>query len=166
MSAAFHRVVPQPLMSLLILGLWLVLAPAPTTGQVIIGLALALVLPRLTRAFWPDPPRIAQAGPAAALIARVLGDIIAANLVVARQILGPPSWLRPAFLEVPLDLRDPFLATLLGSIVSLTPGTVSVDIDRARWVLLVHALHVDDATAAIAAIKTRYEAPLRRVFGC
>jgi len=79
---------------------------------------------------------------------------------------GPAERLRPEFLEVPLDLRDPFLATLLGSIVSLTPGTVSIDIDRERWVLLVHALHVDDAAAAIAAIKTRYEAPIRRVFGC
>lgn len=166
MSAAFHRLVPQPVMSLLILGLWLVLAPAPTTGQAIIGVALALGLPWLTRRFWPDPPRLAHAGAALLLIARVLGDIVAANLVVARQILGPPGRLRPAFLEVPLDLRDPFLATLLGSIVSLTPGTVSIDIDRERWVLLVHALHVDDAAAAVAAIKARYEAPIRRVFGC
>jgi len=166
MTGALHRLLPQPAMSLLILGLWLVLAPAPTTGQVIIGLVLALGLPRLTRRFWPDPPRLAHGGAALLLVGRVLGDIVAANLVVARQILGPTSRLRPGFLEVPLDLRDPFPATLLGSIVSLTPGTVSVDIDRERWVLLVHALHVEDASAAVAEIKARYEAPIRRVFGC
>ena len=67
---------------------------------------------------------------------------------------------------MPLDIDDPFVATLLGSIVSLTPGTVSVDIDRSRGVLQVHALHVEDPAAASAQIKSRYEAPLREVFAC
>jgi multicomponent K+:H+ antiporter subunit E len=96
----------------------------------------------------------------------VLADIVTANLLVARQVLGPPEALRPGFLEVPLDIDDPFVATLLGSIVSLTPGTVSVDIDRERDVLQVHALHIGDAADAAQQIKSRYEAPLREVFAC
>lgn len=165
-AALLRRVLPQPAMSGLILALWLILAPAPTVGQVIIGLVLAAGLPWVTRGFWPDRPRLADGGAALRLIGVFLVDVVAANLVVARQILGSPARLRPGFLEVPLDLPDPFLATLLGSIVSLTPGTVSVEIDRARRVLLVHALHVEDAGAAVAEIKRRYEAPLRRAFGC
>lgn len=161
-----YRILPQPAMSLLILGLWLVLAPAPSTGQVLIGLLLAVGLPWATRGFWPDRPRIADAGAALRLFGVVLFDIVVANLVVARQILGPVGRLRPGFLEVPLELPDPFVATLLGSIISLTPGTVSIEIERERRVLLVHALHVEDAGAAVAQIKARYEAPLRKVFGC
>ena len=163
---AFHRILPQPVMSGLILGLWLVLAPAPTTGQVLIGLVLAVGLPWVTRSFWPDRPRLASLGAGLRLLGVFLADIVLANLVVARQILGPPGRLRPGFVEVPLDLRDPFVATLLGSMVSLTPGTVSVEIDRGRWVLLVHALHLEDAAEAAAGIKSRYETPLREVFGC
>lgn len=159
-----RTLLPQPVLSALILGLWLVLAPAPSIGQALIGLGLALLLPRLTRAFWPDPPRLADAGAALRLIAVVLADIILANVEVARQVIGPPARLRPAFLEVPLDIADPFVASLLGSIVSLTPGTVSIEIDRG--VLLVHALHVTDEAEAIARIKSRYEAPLRKVFAC
>jgi multicomponent K+:H+ antiporter subunit E len=58
------------------------------------------------------------------------------------------------------------VATLLGSIVSLTPGTVSVEIERERKVLLVHALDADDPPGLIATIKSRYEAPLKEVFRC
>ncbi len=159
-----RRILPMPVLSLLILGLWLVLAPAPTLGQILIGLSLALVLPWLTRGFWPDRPRLADPIAALLLTLRVLADIVVANLEVARRVLGPVGQLRPAFLEVPLDIRDPFVASLLGSIVSLTPGTVSIDIEDG--VLLVHALHVTDADAAIAEIKTRYETPLRKAFAC
>jgi len=97
---------------------------------------------------------------------RVLGDIVAANLVVARQVLGPLDRIRPGFVEVPLDLEDPFVATILGGIVTLTPGTVSIDIDMEQRTLHVHALDVPDPAALIAEIKSRYETPLKEMFGC
>jgi len=81
-------------------------------------------------------------------------------------VIGPLHRLSPAFVEVPLDLRDPFIATLLGSIVSLTPGTVAIDVDRQRWVMLVHALDAPDPQALITEIKLRYEMPLREIFAC
>ena len=158
------RVLPRPGLSLLILGLWLILAPAPTRGQVLIGLGMAVALPLVTRRFWPADVRLRRPGAALRLLGIVLGDIVTANLLVARQVLGPPGALRPGFFEVPLEDDEPFVATLLGSIVSLTPGTVSVDIDRPRRVLLVHALHLEDPAAAAAQIKARYEVPLREVF--
>ncbi len=163
---ALRGLFPQPVISLLILGLWLVLAPAPTPGQALLGSVFAILIPLLTRRFWPEPPRVANLGAGLALLLRFLWDVVVANVEVARRVLGPIGVLRPAFLEVPLDTRDPFVATILGSIVTLTPGTLSVDVDRRRGVLLVHMLHVEDQAAAIADIKARYEAPLIKVFGC
>lgn len=159
-----RRILPQPVLSGLILGLWLVLAPAPSLGQLLIGIGLALVLPWATRGFWPDRPRLADGRAGLRLAGSVLSDIVVANIEVARQVIGPPARLRPDFLEVPLDIQDPFVASLLGSIVSLTPGTVSIQIEGG--VLLVHALHVTDAAEAVARIKSRYETPLRKVFAC
>ncbi|WP_237213476.1 Na+/H+ antiporter subunit E [Falsiroseomonas oryziterrae] len=160
------RVLPRPGLSLLILGVWLILAPAPTLGQVLIGVMLAVALPLATRGFWPGEIRLRRPLVALRLLGVVLGDIVTANLLVARQVLGAPERLRPAFMDVPLGIADPFVSTLLGSIVSLTPGTVSVDIDRGRQVLQVHALHIEDPAATIALIKARYETPLKEIFGC
>jgi multicomponent K+:H+ antiporter subunit E len=162
----FDRILPQPLVSVVILGLWMVLAPAITLGHFLLAAILAVIIPLVTRNLWLDRPRLARPGAAVTLFVRVLGDIIAANWHVARLVLGPIDRLRPSFLEIPLDLSDPFVATLLGSIVSLTPGTVSVEIDRERWVLLVHALDVEDEAGMIATIKSRYETPLKEIFRC
>ena len=161
-----RRVLPQPLVSLMILALWIAIAPAPSLGQFLLGGAIALAIPWFTHPFWPEAPRLARPGVAVRLFLQVLWDIVVANVEVARLVLGPADRLHPAFIELPLEIEDPFVATVLASIITLTPGTLSVDIDRERRVLLVHALDVTDVPAAIDTIKRRYEAPLREIFGC
>jgi multicomponent K+:H+ antiporter subunit E len=127
---------------------------------------LGVAIPWATRRFWPDRPRLVRPIVGLALFVRLVIDIVVANWQVARLVVGALDRLDPAFLELPLDIEDPFVATLLGSIVSLTPGTVSVEIERERKVLLVHALDADDPPAMVARIKARYEAPLKEVFRC
>jgi len=97
---------------------------------------------------------------------RIVWDMLLANWAVARRVVGPVAKLHPAFVEVPLDLRDPFAATVLGSIVSLTPGTVSIDVDRERWVLQLHALDAPDPDALVRQIKQHYEQPIQEIFRC
>ena len=160
------RVLPQPFVSLAILGLWLVLAREPGLGQLLLALLLALAIPLAARGLWPDRPRLRRPVLAIILFVRVVGDIIVANWQVARLVLGRTQRLRPGFMTVPLDVADPFVATLFGSIVSLTPGTVSIDIDRERGTLLVHGLDIEDEAVAVATMKARYEAPLKEIFGC
>lgn len=161
-----HYLLPQPILSFVIVALWLGLAASVTVGQVLLGTLLGLLLPRLTRNFWPDRPRLARPFTGARLLATVLFDIVVANWQVARRVLGPLDRLHPRFIEVPLDLKDNFITTILGSIVSMTPGTVSVDIDQERGLLLVHALDAEDPKALIQTIKARYEAQLKEVFQC
>ena len=161
-----RRLFPHPALSVAIFLLWAALTNAASVGALAVGALLGVALPLATRPFWPDAPRIARPGAILRLAARVGFDILVANAAVARRVLGPIGSLRPAFVEVPLDLRDPFVATILGSIVSLTPGTVSIDVDRTRWVLLLHALDAPDPPALAAAVKARYEAPLKEIFAC
>jgi multicomponent K+:H+ antiporter subunit E len=160
------RWLPQPALSLGIAALWLVIASSYSINSLLVALTLGILLPYAFRGFFPDLPRIARPLAAVRLFVRVCGDIVLANWQVARQVLGPVGRLRPGFLDIPLDGRHPCVATLLGSIVSLTPGTVSIDIDTTGWVLHVHALDVDDEHVMIARIKERYERPLREIFAC
>jgi len=160
------RLFPLPFTSLAILGLWLILASTYTIGSVVMGGLVAVLVPIWTARFWPDRPLLRKPLKAFGFFFLVCRDIVVANLVVARQVLGPLDRIRPGFVEVPLDLDDPFIATILGGIVTLTPGTVSIDIDMERRILHVHALDVPDAQALITEIKARYEAPLKEMFGC
>ncbi|MBU1691940.1 MAG: Na+/H+ antiporter subunit E [Gammaproteobacteria bacterium] len=161
-----RRLFPRPALSVAIFLLWAALANAASLGMLLLGAVLALALPFVSKPFWPDAPRLARPGTMLTLAARVVLDIVIANGAVARRVIGPVARLEPAFVEVPLDLRDPFVATILASIVSLTPGTVSIDVDQESWVLCLHALDAPDPAALIREIKQRYEAPLKEIFTC
>lgn len=161
-----NRLLPQPLLSLTILLLWVVISSSAAPGPLLLGGVLAIALPLLTRPFWPDPPRLVRPWRALRFLGVFAADIFTANWRVAGQVIGPLCRLSPSLVEVPLDLRDPFLATLLGSIVSLTPGTVAIDVDQQRWILLVHVLDAPDPAALVREIKERYELPLREIFAC
>jgi len=160
-----QRWLPHPLLTLTLILLWLFLVNEIGPGHLLLGTALGILIPYLTAGFWPNRPRLRRPLLLGAYLARVLSDILLANVEVARLVLGPMQRLSPAFIEVPLDLRDEFAITLLANTVSLTPGSVSADISADRRTLLVHVLDAPDPDALVGEIKARYEAPLREILG-
>jgi multicomponent K+:H+ antiporter subunit E len=66
---------------------------------------------------------------------------------------------------ITLALTHPTAITLLATIITTTPGTVSCIVDEERRLILVHALDCDDPAAMAREIKQRYEAPLGEIFG-
>lgn len=161
-----NRLFPLPFTSLAILGLWLVLASTYAPGSLVLAALVAIAIPLWTVRFWPDRPTLRKPAKAFGFFLLVCRDIVAANIQVAVQVLGPLDRIRPGFVDVPLDLDDPFVATLLAGIVTLTPGTVSIDVDMEKRILSVHALNLPDPAQTIAEIKQRYETPLKEIFGC
>ncbi|MBU0689981.1 MAG: Na+/H+ antiporter subunit E [Gammaproteobacteria bacterium] len=161
-----RRLLPRPALSISLFLLWAVLGNAASLASLLLGALLSVLLPFIVSPFWPDALHIQRPTLALRFAARIGWDILLANWAVARRVVGPVAALHPAFVDVPLDLRDPFAATVLGSVVSLTPGTVSIDVDRERWVLQVHALDAPDPQALVREIKQRYEAPIREIFAC
>ena len=160
------RCLPHPWLSLTLLLVWLLLVNDFSAGQWLLGALLGVLIPLLSRVLWIKPPRTRQPWRLLPFFLRVLGDIVVANLQVSRRILGSMDDLQPAFVEVPLEVHDELALTLLTSIVSLTPGTVSADLSDDRRRLLLHCLNVQDSAALVAEIKARYEAPLLEVFPC
>lgn len=158
------RFLPHPLLTPILAGIWLLLNNSLAPGHVVLGLLLGWAIPWFTLSFWPERVRIRRPMRLLRFVAVVLHDIVVANLIVARRILGRPERLRPAFVSLPLDLESDLAISLLANTICLTPGTVSACLSPDRKSLLVHGLHVPDTAALIATIKARYEAPLKEVF--
>jgi multicomponent K+:H+ antiporter subunit E len=166
MTPGVRRLLPHPIASCVIAATWLALnssvAPLQLAAAAVFAVALPLVLGHLL----DDPVHVHKPWIAARLALVVVWDIVVANLAVARRVLGPIGRLRPGFVVVPLEpTTHPDAAALLASIIALTPGTVSTDVDDARTRILVHVLDLEDPAALVAAIKRRYERPLNEVFG-
>lgn len=157
---------PHPLLSLLLLLLWLLLNNSATAGQLLLGTLFGVFIPLFTRRFWPQPAYVTRPGRALRFMGRVLWDIIIANFAVARIVLGPRSAIRPVFVRVPLGIEGEFATTVLMMVISLTPGTITADLDAKRSQLLVHALSEDDPEELVRQIKSRYEAPIKGIFLC
>jgi len=157
---------PYPVLSLLLFVVWLLLVAEVSVAHVLLALFLAWGIPIICRPFLKDLPPVRHTFAALRLVALVTYDIVVANVVVARLILGPTARLKPVFVYVPLTLTQPMSISLLASIITMTPGTVSSDLSQDNKILIVHALDCSDPEALIADIQQRYEKPLLEIFGC
>jgi len=159
-----RRWLPHPLLTPILAVIWLLLNNTLSTGHILLGLLLGWAIPRFTLAFWPEEVRIHAPRTLLRFIGIFLYDVLVANIVVTRMILASPEKLRPAFIDVPLDLKNEFAISILANCICLTPGTVSASLAPDRTHLLVHALDVADPAVLVAEIKGRFEAPLKEIF--
>lgn len=154
----------HPVLSVLLGASWLALSHSVELVHLVSALLIGLIVPRLLHPFLAPADRIDW--PAALrLSAVVFKDIVLSNITVARLVLGPMSRPQPAWLPVPLATDHPRVNALFATIITTTPGTVSCVVDEQRHEILVHALHCENAQAMVDDMKTRYEAPLMRIFG-
>ena len=156
---------PHPWLSIALLGTWLLLQNSFAPGPVLLGSVLALVIPRFATRVWLQPVRLRRPGQWLRYLGRLLWDIVIANLHVAWLVLTrPPAQLRPALIALPLDLDDAFAIAVLAATITLTPGTISLELIPDQHQLRIHCLDVADEAALIAALKSRYETPLKVMF--
>lgn len=159
------RFVPAPLLSVLLFVLWLVLNRSLDTGQLLLALVLALIIPVLSSGLRPLPVRIRHPLVVLRLMLAVAADSLRSNIAVARVLLMPGKRRHASgFVQVPLDLRDPNALAVLAMIVCITPGTAWAELSLDRATLMLHVLEVDDAAAIAALVKSRYERPLMEIF--
>jgi len=97
------------------------------------------------------------------LLAVFLRELVVANVQVAWWILRPRLRVQPALIRVPITLETDAAITALAGMISLTPGTVTVDVAPDRRSLDVHCLNVPDIEATRQSIQTMFEQPLREL---
>ena len=85
-------------------------------------------------------------------------ELLVANLRVARDVLWPgPLRMKPRVIAVPLERCGDVEVTLLANVLSLTPGTLTLDVAEDRCTLFVHAIHAPDPRETRDQIKTGFE---------
>ena len=85
-------------------------------------------------------------------------EIVRANIRVAIDVATPTSHSHPAIVAVPMEARTPAEITLLSSLITMTPGSLSVDVADDRSVIYVHSMFVEDVEEFRRSIKDDLEA--------
>lgn len=91
-------------------------------------------------------------------------ELVASSASVAWEVVTPVHRSRSGVIAVPIASRTPFEITWLANLISLTPGTLTVDVDLDHHLLFVHGLHVrdpDSFRAEIADLERRLLRVLR-----
>jgi multicomponent Na+:H+ antiporter subunit E len=91
-------------------------------------------------------------------------ELLVATLRVAIDIATPRHLMRPAILAIPIDSRSAAEITTLANVITLTPGTLSLDISPDGETLYVHAMYAADVEAARRAIQEGLGHQVREVF--
>ena len=159
-----RRWLPYPILSLLLLLIWLLLNQSAAPGTIVLGALLGIALAKMFGLLRPPKAHIRNYPLLAWLLLRVIGDIARSNLAVARLILRRDLKLRSGFVAIPLTLTDHHGLAVLACIITSTPGTIWVSHDPRLNILLIHVLDLANEQAWIDSIKQRYERPLLEIF--
>lgn len=92
-----------------------------------------------------------------------LYELIKANIQVAYDVITPKFYMTPGIVRVPLDAKSDLEITLLANIISLTPGTLSLDVSDDKTVLYVHSMYISDKEEFIKSIKNGFERRLLKI---
>lgn len=158
------RLFPHPLLSLGVFVASILLSARLAPPSILLGLVMALAAPQVMRAMRADPVRVRAPGAIVRLAGRVIVDVLRSNLAVAQILIGRRADRVSGFIHVPIDLKDRYGLAVLAVIITSTPGTLWVEYDRARGVLLMHVLDLVDEVTWVRTIKDRYERLLMEIF--
>lgn len=149
-------------MNTFLMNIILALAWALLTGEVnfvnmvqgfVIGYIILYVLRGAlgTRKYFRRIPKIIS------FILFFLKELVKSNLIVAYDILTPTDYMRPGIIELELDAETDIEITLLANLITLTPGTLSIDISEDRKKLYVHSMYIDNVEKTKDELKNGFE---------
>jgi multicomponent Na+:H+ antiporter subunit E len=138
--------------AILLMALWLLAWGEITIANLMTG---AAVITALLLAFPPGATTRVRMNPAAVtrLAGYVVVQLVSSNILMTREILRRRPTVRPGVLAHRLRQPSDYVVTLMTSIIALSPGTMTVDVDQASTTIYVHFLFLHDVDAARASLE-------------
>ena len=143
---------------------WLLLTGSLSFANILVGVVLSYLLLALAFFRVDDRGYVRRLPAAVGLLVYFLVELVKANVQVAKEVLGPSFTMTPGVVAVPLDLKTPFAITLLANLITLTPGTLTMEVSRDCSTIYVHAMYVSDPDRFREEIKRGFERRVKEVF--
>ena len=144
---------------------WLAITEKITLSNFLIGYILSFAIlqifrPQLIRSdYFPKkfPNYFAKAWKITELLLFFSWQLILSNLRVAYYVIMPNRYMKPGVIGIPLDVSTDGEIIILANLITMTPGTLSLDVSKDRRTLYVHAIYIDDVEKLKGRIKNGFE---------
>jgi len=153
----------QILLNFIIAFLWMFISGSFTASTFIIGWLIGMLLIIMTRRFFPGHLYIRRLWAVIKLTLLFFKELVMANIQVFMLVIKPKLGIRPAIFAYPTKLTNDWEITLLSSLITLTPGTIVMNVSEDKKTLYVHALDVDDVDDAVVSIRDSFEKAIMEV---
>lgn len=133
------------LLNLVLALIWMFVTGAFTLGSFLIGFAIGYAVLRVAK------PLLGEAGYDARLWYQVLlfgffvKELFVSSIRVAIEVLTPGYDMKAGIIAVPLHIRSDLGITLFANLISLTPGTLSLDVSEDGKMLYIHNMYIDQS---------------------
>jgi multicomponent Na+:H+ antiporter subunit E len=153
----------QLLLNLLIGVIWMFLSESYSFASFLVGFVIGAALLFLLNRFIPDSFYFKQVKAIIYLIFLFIKELILANIEVLKWVYKPKLNFQPGIIALPIDVKKNWEITLLANLITLTPGTLSVDVSRDQRYIYIHAIDLPDVNQTIVGIKDSFEKAIREV---
>lgn len=143
---------------------WMVLTGKFTATNLLFGFALGFLVLLVAQPVFGGRSYYRKVTQAVGFAFFFLWELIVANLRVAYDVSTPGFRMKPAVVALPLDVKSDEEITLLANLISLTPGTLSLDVSTDRKVLYIHALYVGEPEKFRRELKEGFERRVMELF--
>lgn len=155
----------QILLNLLIAVIWMFLNSSWSASGFLVGFVIGLVLIGLFRRIWPNDFYVKKVWAILKLLMLFNKELVISSITVIRQIVRPRLNIRPGILAYSTELRSNWELTLLSCLITLTPGTLTLEVSSEgnTNTLYIHAMDVADAELLVNQIRGSFERAIMEV---
>ncbi|MFZ0611402.1 MAG: Na+/H+ antiporter subunit E [Desulfobacterales bacterium] len=126
-------------------------------GGLLAGFGIGFAALWLTKPLYENSGYLTRLPKVVMLLAYFVKELFISNLRVMWDVITPKHISRPGIIGVPLDARTDLEIMLVANLISLTPGTLSLEVSEDKKTLYVHVMFLDDVEETRRSIKTGLE---------
>ena len=159
------------LMFIFAFAVWCILCWVPDTQHLIAGAVVALIVASIMGSMFVTRPHMLFNPIRVSYflfwyIPIFIWELIRANFDVAYRVIHPSMPIKPGIVRLKTELKSDTGLTFLANSITLTPGTLTVDIDKENGILYIHWIYVvgSDPETTFREIGSRFEPMLKKIF--
>jgi multicomponent Na+:H+ antiporter subunit E len=151
------------LLNLMLALTWAALQGELNTVNLVVGFFISAALIYVFRRMFFRPLYFRQTVVGLTLALVFSKELLKSNIAVLRIVFSPRARIRSGVIAVPTELTNDVALTMLANMITLTPGTLTLDISPDRRYLYVHTLNLDDPEDVKQEIQKAFEVYLREL---
>jgi multicomponent Na+:H+ antiporter subunit E len=155
--------VKQFLMNLLLSFIWVALTGTLYYSNFLFGFMIGFAILWVMNRTEEDQRYFTRVPKTIYLLFYFVYELIKANIQVAYDVITPKYFFKPGIVKYPMSARTDLEINLLSTAISLTPGTLILDISEDKKTLYIHVMYLKDKSSFIKQTKNGIEKRLLEI---